>query len=820
MQRFIGIVSFLACAACSPVDDEESAATLQFVLAEDSARAGDAVGWSAEVVESDGSTRQVTVSLASDREPDVAFSGAHVFPRAAGTHRLVAKASFDGQMLMAHAMLDVGPGPAADLDVVLTDDVLVAGEWVGLQVEAHDAFGNVADQEGVVLSPDATLALEDGQLTSERVGTWWVTAELDGLTDRVPVEVVPAAPAEVFLSVETFPASARTSVRVLDRFGHPVSTDVRLVVHGLDHDVVGPVVFFHEEGEGTILACVEYHPCSDPVGVIIDWSPPVVAFERPVKNWLDEAPGTDVTVSGTATDDFHSVSEVMVNGTTIPVNSGKWELDLPVAFGLNRFEAVVPDTGTGPARALRVVVAGDKLDLGVEQPDGLLVRLNEDDAGLGVVEAIAVDDLAAVDLAAEVPSPFFNRSLQECTGIGAYQVCVTTVRLTLAVDEMRYAHAVVDLNGHSDGTLDGTMVWTDYEVDWTGTGKVASSSFSQSTTGTASALTMRFQLTFDVDGGVIDVTATDVEVELTDFQLGAGPKVTAAGLALGQDVDELVASAVIDAAEDALPPVVEEAVEGALTELGVSIGWAHGASLSTSASEVVVDGDGIVVSFDSVADLSATPEESSEMGALVADYGVPEWSVRNHPASLALSFNLLNQVFYANWAGGFIEKEGGPEVFDIDPAVVSAALPGIRDLVGTMRAKYPPFFVLDGSAQARMELPELRFDLYDGEVIEDNAVYTIFITVSTPVEFGLHNNRLDLVWGSHEVWMDVETAPAEADLYFLEALLETVSAGLVLNDYELVDALPLPVIDGYTFTGAEVVMQGPEGAFVVVEGGF
>jgi hypothetical protein len=68
--------------------------------------------------------------------------------------------------------------------------------------------------------------------------------------------------------------------------------------------------------------------------------------------------------------------------------------------------------------------------------------------------------------------------------------------------------------------------------------------------------------------------------------------------------------------------------------------------------------------------------------------------------------------------------------------------------------------------------------------------------------------------------MDIEKAPPGADLFFLETLLESFSAGLVLNDYELIDALPLPTIGGSELEGAAVGFYGPDEAYLVIDGGF
>ena len=829
----VGGLVVLAAGCTGKAPDAESGPALVFTVDADWVVAGEVLSWSAQVRYPDGIAHAAAVEVVSDRESDLAFSGVYLYPRVAGSHRLVARARVDGVALMDVVEVEVVPGPATTLDLRLEPAHISAGEAAAVVADIADGFGNAIDPAGLELIGADQLSVTDMQVSATAAGVWALAASIDGLSETTSLTVDPNAPDHVDLSLAVFDASARADVQVTDAFDNPVFVPTVLEVAGIEsYWTSGPVLFFLEEGTATVRACVaDAAPevCSAWVSADLDWTPPELTVDTPARgSWWSADP---IELSGTTTDleggtltvtTLHAGAETL--DALVPGPTGDFSLSLaPLTHGMVVAETVALDGRGRRSRDLRTVLVGDVVALDARQSDGLLIRLDEDPAGLGLVEALAEREVDEVDLASEVPNPVYDERDRQCvpTGLGS-QICIVN-SLELSVTDLTYSDREITLDGQSDGTLDGTMVWTDFTVDWQANGKVNDANYTETGTGTADALEMAFRLSFAVDGEQVEVTATDVTVSLVDFEVGESSDIVAVSGVLGVDVDQLVGGAVSDAAAEVLPPVIEQAVEEALFGLNLDVGWDRGAALRARPTGVVVDGNGLELSFGSTANVSTVVldlDPTLAHGALTDERGLPEWDGDPHPASMALSYTLLNQVFHANWASGLVEREGDAELFQIDPAVFTAVLPGITDLVGTLSATYPPVFVPNGEGGALLELAEVRLDFYDLEVIEGTEVYTIFISSSTPVTFALAGNRLDLQLGAQDVWMDVAQAPAEADLFFLEVLLETFTAGLVLDEYELVDALPLPTIDGSELQGEVVTVQGPDDAYVVIDGGF
>ena len=787
------------------------------------ARAGDAVAWTGRLHHPSGHTQAAVVELSSSLQPSLIHSGVHLFPRVAGTHVVRGATSFDGRELTDRVTLQVGPGPAASLELGLDAHPLVAGSTVEVIAQIADAFGNDISPDALTYTLPPELVFDEGRLTGSTAGAWTVLAEVDGLERSTTVEVVPADPSSVALSVEVTGPSVLVQPLVADRYGNRVDGPVELRVDGLSaHTISGSTVLFREQGHATIQACAQEHPdiCSAPEPVLIDWSAPVLEVTHPPRGtWWQDGPEDIV---GTVDDLDMERTAVSVLGAPVEVAAdGSWTASAPtVLHGMVRIEAEATDGEGRRSRDTRAVVVGDLLPPGAPLSGGLFVRLQEDTAGLGALEALVVWELSGVDLVGAVPDPVYDESDRSCvTPPVGPRVCVDN-RLTVSLTAMGYDQAALVLDGQADGSLRGELVWTDFWIDRTASGLLSDTPFTETGRGTADTLTMTFELAFAVGPDGVAVTASDVEVSLTNFDLGLSSELVSLGSVLGAAVDVLVGEAITVAASEALPPVLEATVEDALAGLSVDVGWAEGSSLVARPSAVEVDETGLAIAFASTATVERWVPDHPELGALSADHTPPDWQVDPSPAAMALSYNLLNQIFHANWGGGILEAEGGTDLFQIDPVVFGAVLPGISELVGTISATYPSFFVPDGAGGTRLDTPELRIDFYDRAVVEGLEVYTIYVVTSTPVDFALMDNRLDILWGTQDVWMDVERAPAGADLYFLEALLESFTAGLLLEEYELVDALPLPEIGGVGLQGQVVSIAGADGGYVLIGGEF
>ena len=817
MSRPVLAALWVALVASSCVEADSSNPVLVVTIDQDTVTAGQAVAWSARLVDGKTQSDAVTVVLESDIEPALAHSGRDLFPRVAGTHALTARASVDGEYLETQLELDVTAAAAEHLEFALNESVIVAGESTAFTATAVDAFGNTVDVGALQLAADPAVTLGDGMLSATSAGSFSITAQLNEQAITVPLEVLAGPPTHIELGAEVFTDTVTTTIQLTDAFDNPVQAPTQLQVDGVEHAILGPVVYFLSEGQARLTAVEPSSGLtSDPVTVAVDWSAPDLTIDTPARgDWLTVG---SVDFTGTAFDAVSEPVTVEVDGTAVSLSEGIWSHPITLNFGMTVVETLAYDTAGYIARDLRAVVAGDILPLGETELDGMIIRLDEDPAGLGRIERMAEADIEGLDLAESQTNPVFSGADEVCRSQFGYTICVWT-ELDVDLDSIVYDSVSLQLDGQSSGQLDGQAILANVVVDWSASGISADTPFAYSGSGTASAMLVDFELSFAVIDEAVEVTASNVVVELVDFDLGATSEVELAAAALGGDLDAVIGEVVEDAAAAVLPAMVEDAVEATFADLNVTLGWSQGSGLLARPSEVKVEESGMELRFSTVTTLDVWTLEGPQHGALVRPTNAPTWT-HAEPAAMALSLNTLNQIFHANWGGGFVKLEGDAEAFDIDTAIFSAALPGIRSLVGTLQATYPPLFVPDATGQLRMEMPELRVDFYDGEIIEGTAVYTIYVTLSTPVDIALSDNRLDLVWGEQEVWTDIEQAPEDADLVFLETICESFSAGLLLNEYELIDALPLPTIGGSQLEGAAVSFFGPDEAYVVVDGGF
>ena len=337
------------------------------------------------------------------------------------------------------------------------------------------------------------------------------------------------------------------------------------------------------------------------------------------------------------------------------MTDGSWSHPVAVDFGMTVVETLAYDTAGYLARDLRALVAGDVRPIGEPEVDGMLVRLDEDPSGLGAVERMAEADLVGVDLADEDQNPVYSDADRSCRTQFGVTVCVWT-RLDVDLDQVAYETATVSLDGQSTGRLDGQLTLENVFVDWSAGGELSDVPFSDTGRGTASEMLVDFELSFDVVDDVVEVTASNVQVDLRDFDLGASADMEAASAALGADLNALIGEVVEDTAATVLPGIVEEAVEASFADLNVTIGWPQGRACSPARPRCRSTSG--VVRFGTVATLDSWTLDALEQGALVRD-----WRTRldlRRAGAMALPLNTLNQIFHANWGGALSRSRAVP----------------------------------------------------------------------------------------------------------------------------------------------------------------
>src|SRR5690606_12287456 len=146
--------------------------------------AGDEVGYELVVTNRGEPVVVEAWTLHSDLEPELAYDRATLSPVVAGEHAL----SFAGEAIgwsgTVEAALTVHAGAAYDVDLRLSDAAALAGEAVGYEVFALDAFGNeLPTERAAVWSDDERLVVSERDLSTTLPGHYLVTAELDGVQD-------------------------------------------------------------------------------------------------------------------------------------------------------------------------------------------------------------------------------------------------------------------------------------------------------------------------------------------------------------------------------------------------------------------------------------------------------------------------------------------------------------------------------------------------------------------------------------------------------------------------------------------------------------
>ena len=260
---------FLGCPDEEVGDDDDTIGTqsevwiaLEFTLDSESATAGTAVGYLAELVAESGARVGAEVELASDLEAGLDYTESVLTATRVGTHQITATASQGEDVFTADASLAVDAGPLFAIDLVLDTNLTAAGEWVGMSLTGEDAWGNPVDASGADITADAALELDGMQVRGLVSGTYAVTATVGGMagdvTDAEELEIVPGEPWEVDLTLSASEVIAGETVywsaEFWDQFGNPIdeaivtftvgadSADVQIVDHDVDCIVAGGYV--------------------------------------------------------------------------------------------------------------------------------------------------------------------------------------------------------------------------------------------------------------------------------------------------------------------------------------------------------------------------------------------------------------------------------------------------------------------------------------------------------------------------------------------------------------------------------------------------
>jgi hypothetical protein len=510
-----------------------------------------------------------------------------------------------------------------------------------------------------------------------------------------------------------------------------------------------------------------------------------------------------------------------VNGEDASFDGGTFDHEIDFVPGLNIIETIAEDSnldsdGIGNQSSdVRSVLQADSFhDPTTYLNDGLVVRLQDDDGGLGYLEGMASSMFSASDLAASFVGELFSAS----TTIGFCPVCYT-VSATGYADSVTIGSVDLDIDPQASGLIFATVTINDVNADW----HIVVTGPDVSGTMHADAVVVQIELNPYVTAwGSLVVPVVDIEVTREGFDVDvSGPLDSIAGW-IGVDIEDMVwdelSDAIRDAVEDAVPDLLGDALSSLALDEDLEI-MGNIFQLSARLSGLIVDDDGMDVRFKT----KFTPEdvlgggvEGGVTGSPVYGHDVPYWDDATG-TTLALSTDFLNQAFYAFWQGGVLDQELDAEALGLDMATVSLLLPGITDLLIVTTPMLPPVAMpradwVDGH-EYDLQLGDLSVQLYNGELGEEFLYMELFVTAVAPLSLDEGpDSSISMGIGDPEVYVDVVYTDPSYTISpeSTESLFGDLMALYLPEITGAVGDLPLPEFAGFALAIEESGMIGAD----------
>ncbi|MBX3272721.1 MAG: hypothetical protein KF729_20840 [Sandaracinaceae bacterium] len=736
------------------------------------------------------------------------------------------------------AVIEILPGPPANVVTSLDLDSIEAGELVDVTCDVFDAYGNrVEDARASARSEpaDDRNTFEDLTGRFERAGEFTVYCQVPGATSRGDtLEVRPGLPASLVISRVPFQAvygqgQVITIARqVHDRFGNPVPDALVPTTSAPPGQVLGDARFRYDADGRYLVTARVTPPTQDGVvleaqtEIVVDGDGPSIRCDTPFDGEiLDRAPSGTVTFGGQVAD-ISGINVAYVNGTAVPVDpSGRFSADLPVHYGINFVDVSATDgVGRESSRTCAFLVADTWARDDRTFADTLSLRMRQE-AFDDVVRTDGLDSLADVlhtmlnsrelrdtihrSLAA---SPVLKPSGCDQTVLGVCVLRSEVIYRDLAVNGPN----VVTLSLVNGGLLANVRV-NNLRVRIRVRGHVAGIPYDTEGWVTFEYITVRATLDASLNAGRPQLrvrpgsVSTEVGRITTDFSGLDGAIIDIVVSLFNGTVRNLVAGLVRDFVTGEVNGVLDSILGGLdISTLGTSfsvprldapqtipltfgVGFS---SLSTTTSRMLF---GIGTRFFSPpAHARPTFGAPSRSGARLLDVG------GTGSTAVAVHETILNQALHALWRAGFFDAT-------LDSMTISGVPAGVR---ATLSTGLPPVAEVVSGGRVRISLGAVSMSLLYPDLFRDPIEVSLGARAS--MRASLVGNDLDfddltvdeLYFSTDLTSLDMRTR--ETIEGFLRRLLERVLRP-ALND-----ALPAIPIPSFTLPASVAAYGLPPGA--------
>lgn len=398
------LCAFVVLVACGdniePPQDEDAVVTVALEThAPAQVAAGDQITVSCTLKENELETMVTGDVTAKDEASVIRMDSATIIARTVGTVEVACALPDRGIVDPTPAIVEIVPGPPANLVTEIVPDPVVAGNSITATCAVYDAHGNLIDDAP---TPELQLSPADSAntitgLTAEmiRAGHYTSRCYLPGTTSNlVGFDVVPNLPATI--SIAKFPdlpvyalgTVVQVNHVVTDRYGNEI-LDAAVSKSSTPITGSGPIDFsapdqFSYRGEGRYRITATVDPPTDMDAVVSASTELVVNSRGPAITCANDGrminmnPGASLTVTGNA-NDINGVSSITVNGTSVQVGAnGSFSASVPTRWGMNFVDITARDTFDEPTtRVCTFLVSNRYFNPADTIPDEIALKLTQ-----------------------------------------------------------------------------------------------------------------------------------------------------------------------------------------------------------------------------------------------------------------------------------------------------------------------------------------------------------------------------------------------------------------------------------------------------------
>ena len=772
-------------------EDVESDILITLVPEVSSATTGDEVTYTLQVSHRNGDILEPSEwSLSSSLEPDWYWTDELFRATVAGEHEITITVLIDGEEYTASQRYQVNTGAIVDIDLVLGSYAAVAGERVSYTAVAYDRYDNVVEDANISFDADSSeMLFTADDIISNIAGLYLISATAGGIQDLEYVQIHPGAAANLTLlvpdqDIERY-ESLNCYVIVEDEFGNETDDPWTIWTEGdglttTMHDIVT----FWDEGTYSIYAEVDGTGLRDSYGpIFIDSSGPTLEIDSPLRGEWTESTAT--TVTGNASEEYSLLSTVTINGSNVtPSSSGDFTASVQHDDGITLVETIAIDSDGNATSDVRSILSGDFLPEGEPIDDGFMIYLGS--SGVQEIEDYADDMVGNINIASLLPS---NPVIQQSFGW-----CNASVNL----NNVNFGATTVELNPNSNGTITATMTVSNISMNVSapisgfGCPDVSGSV-------TASSLVAEVVLYPYVSNNQLYVSINSSSADIYDLDPNLNGLASALNFIIDffeDDISNMLEDEIQAAIEDEIPPLLEDILQSVeLNETINVLGSSY--TLSALPSSVDVDNYGIELGLQTNVSSSSWVMPSYGLGSLYSGYSAPYFSATSS-VNIALSVDVVNQLLYQVWGGGFLNQELSLNELGIGGDELLLMFPGASDLRVTIEPLLPPVVVPVGNSSLELQLGDFYIALHNGNYAAGDIRMELYAHVFTPLSLTASSSSVGASLGTPTSNFDVVYPEVGSD--GAEVLLETLVPIILPNLTSAISSIEIPSFAGFSIT--------------------